>query len=183
VQSRHRIPGVALELAGHQVAHNNAPRLPIYHHQVQHFPPGIDLNAARLHHPHHGAVGSQQKLLAGLPPGVEGTRHLGSTERSGCPADRHIPGKGHPLGHTLVDDAAADFRQPMHVGFAGPVVAPFDGVVEQPPDAVAIVGIVFGGVDAPLGGNAVGTAGGVLNTKAFDPVAQFCQGGGGRGPG
>jgi hypothetical protein len=78
-----------------------------------------------------------------------------------------IPGKGDALGHTVVDDVVADLRQAIDVGFPGPEIAALDRVVEQTPDAVAVVGVVFGGIDAALGSDAVGAARGVLDAEGF----------------
>ena len=153
---QHRIPGVALQLPGHQVAHHKAPRLALDHHQLQHFPTSVNLDLARLYHAHHGTVGPQQELLPSLPLGIKGARHLRPPEGAVVEQAAVLPCKGHPLGHALVNNAAADLRQAMHIGLAGAVVAPLDSVVEQPPHAIAIVGVVLRGVDAPLGRNAVG---------------------------
>ncbi len=121
-------------------------------------------------------------MLPGLPLGVERARYLGTAKGAVVEQTAVFAREGHALGHALVDNAAADLRQPMHIGFARAVVAAFNGVVEQPPHAVAVVGVVLRRVDASLGGNAVGAAGRVLNAKAFDVVAQLRQGGRCRGP-
>ncbi len=68
-------------------------------------------------------------------------------------------GEGDPLGDALIDDVDADLRQAIDVGLARAEVAPFDGVVEEAVDAVAVVLIVLGGVDAALGGDGVRAAG------------------------
>jgi hypothetical protein len=54
------------------------------------------------------------------------------------------------LGDALVDDVHAHLREPVDVGFARPVVAAFDRVVEEPIDAVAVVLVVLRGADAAL---------------------------------
>ena len=174
---QHRIAAVTLQLAGHQIAGDNAARLPVNHHQIQHFLPGEDLHLPHVDLPHQGAIGPQQKLLPSLPPRVKGAGNQCAPKRTVREQTAILPRKGHPLGHALVDDVAADLRQPIHVGLAGAVVAALDGVVKQPPHAVAVVGIVFGGVDAALRRDAVGATGRILNAKAFDVVAQFAQGG------
>ena len=71
----------------------------------------------------------------------------------------------------------------MDVGFAGAEVAALDGVVEEAVDAVAVVLVVLGGIDAALGGDAVGAARAVLVAEAFDVVALFREGSGGGGSG
>ena len=69
--------------------------------------------------------------------------------------------------------------QAVDVGFAGAEVAALDGVVEEAVDAVAVVLIVLGGVDAALGGDGVGAARAVLIAEALDVVAELAEGGGG----
>ena len=61
----------------------------------------------------------------------------------------------HALRHALIDDVDADLRQPIDVGFAGAEIAALHRVVEQPVDAVAVVLIILGGVDAALRGDRV----------------------------
>src|SRR5690606_41226587 len=92
-------------------------------------------------------------------------------------------GKGHALRHRLVNDVVAQLGQAVHVGLAGAVVAAFDGIVEQPPDAVAVVLVVLGGGDAALRGHAVGPPGRVLNAEVEHVVAQLAQGRGRRSAG
>src|SRR5262249_30256930 len=69
-------------------------------------------------------------------------------------------------------------RGPVDVRLGGAVVAALDGVVEEPLDAVAVVLVVLRRVDATLGGDAVGPAGGVVEGEHLHPVAQLAQRGG-----
>ena len=154
----HGVARVALDLAGDEVAGHDAAGLAVDHHQVQHLPAGKHLHLAGGHLAHQGAVGAEQQLLAGLAPGVEGARHLGAAEGAVGEQPAVLAGKGNPLGHALVDDVVAHLGQAVDVGLPGPKVPALDGVVEQAPDAVAVVGVVLGGVDAALGGDAVGPA-------------------------
>jgi hypothetical protein len=87
------------------------------------------------------------------------------------------------LGDALIDDVAADLRQAVDIRFARPEIATFDGVVEQPINTVAVVLVVLGGVNAALGGDAVGTARAVLETKALHLVTEFPEARGSRGSG
>jgi hypothetical protein len=114
-------------------------------------------------------------LLPGLAAGVKGARNLGAAEGAVGQQPAVFPGKGNSLGHAMIDDMVADLGQAVDIGFAGPEITAFDGVVKQAPDAVAVVGIVFGGIDAALGGDAVRAAGAVLETEGFDVVSQFGQ--------
>ncbi len=61
----------------------------------------------------------------------------------------------------MIDDVHAQLGKTVYIGFPRSEVAAFDGVVEQTPDAVAVVLVVLRGVDTALGGNAVGPTGGV----------------------
>ena len=79
----------------------------------------------------------------------------------------------------LVDDVDADLRQAIDVGFAGAEVAAFDGVVEEPIDAVAVVLIIFRGVDAALRGDGMGAARRILEAETLDVVAELGERGGG----
>ena len=110
--------------------------------------PARDLALERL-------VGAEQQLLAGLAAGVEGARHLGAAEGAVVEQAAVLAGEGHALGDALVDDVDADLGQPVDVGLARAEVAALDRVVEEAVDAVAVVLVVLGRVDAALGGDRV----------------------------
>ena len=133
-----------------------------------------------VHLPHQRLVGAEQQLLAGLAAGVEGARDLRAAERAVVEQAAVLAGERHALRDALVDDVDAQLRQPVDVGFARAVVAAFDRVVEQAVDAVAVVLVVLGGVDAALRGDAVGAAGAVLDAEVEDVVAELAERGGGR---
>ena len=143
----------------------------------------MQLHRAGRHLAHQRRVGPQQQLLAGLAPGIERAGYLGPAEGAVVEQPAVLPSEGHALGGGLVDDVHRHLGQAVHVGLPGPVVAPLDGVVEQPVNAVAVVLVVLGRIDAALGGNAVGPAGGVVVGEHLDPVTQLAQRGGGRCPG
>ena len=131
--------------------------------------------------PGQGLVGAQLQLLTGLTARVEGARDLGAAEGAGVQQPAILAGERHTLGHALVDDVPADLGQPVDVGLARPEVTALDRVIEQAEGAIAVVAIVLGGVDAALGGDAMGPAGTVLVAEALDVVAQLGQRGrGGR---
>ena len=67
----------------------------------------------------------------------------------------------------------------MHVGFARAKIAALNRIVKKTLDAVAVVGVIFCGVDASLRGDAVCATRAVLITKTLDVVAEFAQRGGG----
>ena len=152
---QHGVARVPLDLAADEVAGHDAARLPVGDDDVEHLAAGKHLHLAGDHLAHQGAVGAEQQLLAGLAAGVEGARQLGAAEGAVGEQTPVLAREGDPLGHALVDDRVADLGQAVDVGLAGAKVPALDGVVEQAPDAVAVVGIVRGRVDAALGGDAV----------------------------
>ena len=179
----HGVADVGLDLAGHHVAHHDAAGPAVHDDQVQHL-------GAR-EHPHAAArdlllqllVGAQQKLLAGLSPRVERPRHLGAAEGAVGEQSAVLPRERHALRHALVDDVDADLRQAVDVGLTRPEVPALHRVVEQPEDAVAVVPVVLGRVDAALRGDAVGPPGRILEAEALHVVAELAErrGGGGAG--
>ena len=176
----HRVRGVRLQAAVEQVAGDDAARGAVHDDHVQHLAPREHPHLAGGDLPAERSVGAEQELLAGLAARVEGARHLRAAERAVGQEPAVLARERHPLRHALVDDQVGDLRQPVDVGFARPVVAALDGVVEQPEDAVAVVGVVLGGVDAALRGDAVRAPGAVLQAQAGHLVAHLRERGGGR---
>jgi hypothetical protein len=124
---------------------------------------------------HQRLIRTEEQLLAGLAARVERPRHLRAAKRSVVELAAVLTRERHTLRNTLVDDVDAQLRQPVDVGLACAVVAAFDGVVEQPLHAVAVVLIVLRGVDAALRRDAVRAPGAVLDAEAQDVVAQFTE--------
>ena len=139
-------------------------------------PPQPDLSAERL-------ISSEQQLLTRRSARIKSTRDLRSSERAVGQHSPVLPGKGHPLGHTLVDDVDADFRQPIDVCFPGAKITAFDGVLKKPPHRIPVILVILRRIDPSLRGNGVCSPGTVLKTEGFHPVAELRQAGGGRGPG
>ena len=179
----HGVGLVALDLAGHQFAGDDAAGLAIDDHQVQHLVArehghraGGDLAA-------QGTVDAQQELLAGLAAGVEGAADLHAAERPVGQGAAVLAGERHAHGDALVDDAGRELGQTVDVGLPGPIIAALDGVVEQAIDAVAVVLVVLRRVDAALGRHAVGPARRVLDAEVQHVVAQLAEGGRGAAAG
>jgi len=57
------------------------------------------------------------------------------------------------LRDAVVDNVRADFGKPINVRFARTEIAAFDCVVKQTVNAVAVVLIIFRGIDAALRGD------------------------------
>jgi hypothetical protein len=119
-------------------------------------------------------------LLPGLSPRVKGPGNLGAAEGTVREQSAVFARERHSLLDTLVDDQVTDFGQPIDVCFAGAEIASLDRVVEEAENAVPIVLIVLGGVDAALRGDAMSAARAILVTEAFHVVAELPQRGGGR---
>src|SRR5262249_2411781 len=141
--------------------------------EVEHLRARVHGDLAGADLPRHGLVGAEKELLPGLAAAIKGARDLGPAEGAVLEQAAVLAGEGDPLGDALIDDVDADLGKAMHVGLASPEVAPLDGVVEEAPDAVAVVLVVLGGVDAPLGGDAVSAARAVLIAEGVDVVAQL----------
>ncbi len=183
-RQHHGVAGVALDRPGHHVAGDDPDRAAAaVDHHVEHLGAREHPDLAGGDLLLQGLVGAEQELLAGLAAGVEGAGDLGAAEGAVVEQAAVLAGEGDPLRHALVDDVDRHLGQPVDVGLAGAEVASLDGVVEEPEDAVAVVVVVLGGVDPPLGGDRVGAAGGVLEAEAPHLVAELGEAGRGRGPG
>ena len=174
---------VALDLAGAQVAGDDAAGHAVLDHEVEHLGLGEQLDRAVGDLLHQRLVGAEQELLAGLAPGVEGAGDLGAAEGAVVEQAAVLAGEGHALGDALVDDVDRDLGEAVDVGLAGAVVAALHRVVEEPVDAVAVVLVVLGRVDAALGGDGVRPPGRVVVADDLDVVALLAEGGGSRGAG
>ena len=119
-------------------------------------------------------------MLAGLTSSIEGSRNLRAAKGAVCKEPAIFAREGNPLRDTLVDDQRADFGKPVNICFAGSKIAALYGVVEKTIDAVAVVLIVFCGVNSALCGDRVRAARAVLVAKTLDVEALFpecCRGG------
>ncbi len=178
-----RVPQVRAHPAVHEVAHDDPSRLTRHDHQVEHLGARMHLDGAGGDLAGQGLVGAEQQLLAGLATRVEGARYLHSAKRAGREQAAVLAGERHALGGALVDDARADFREPIHVRLARAEVAPLDRVVEQPEHGVAVVLIVLRRVDPALGRDRVGAPRRVLETEARHLIAELAERGRGGGAG
>src|ERR1039458_162079 len=118
-----------------------------------------------MHLTHQRTIGADQQLLTRLPTCVKRPGNLGSPKRAGLESSAVVPREGDALGNALVDNCAADLSQAIDIRFPRAEISALDGVKEQAIDAVIVVRVVLGGVNAALGGNAVRTAGTVMQTE------------------
>jgi hypothetical protein len=174
---------VRRELAGHQVARDDACAATVDVDDVDHLHAVPELDVAESDLARQLLVGADQELLAGLAAGVERPAHLCAAEAAVVEQTAVLASEGHALGDHLVDDVDRHFGETMDVGLTGAEVAALDGVVEQPVDAVAVALVVLRRVDATLGRDRVGTARRVVERERLDLIAEFAERGRGRRPG
>ena len=158
-----------------QIADDDSLRVAIDQHEIEHFRARKHFHRAQGDLVAEAGVGSEKKLLAGLSAGVEGARNLSTAEGAVVEQAAILAGEGHALSDALVDDRAAHFGKAMHIGLAGAEIAAFDRVVEEAVNAVAVILVIFCGVDTTLRGDRVGAAGTVLIAEAFHFVALLCE--------
>jgi hypothetical protein len=172
-----RVGKVRGDGAGDQVAGDDAAGLAVDDDEVEHLRARVHGDGAGMDLAFERLVGAEQQLLAGLAAGVEGARDLGAAKGAVGERAAVFAGEGNALGYALIDDVDADLRQAIDVGLAGAEVAAFDGVVEEAVDAVAVVLVILGRVDAALRGDGVRAARRILKAEALHVVAELAQGG------
>ncbi len=171
---------VGLDGARHHVARHDAAGAPVDHDELEHLVRGVHLHLAEADLPLEGLVGAEEELLPRLAPRVEGARDLRAAEGAVREEAAVLARERDALRDALVDDVHGDLREPVDVRLARAEVAALDRVVEEAPDAVAVVLVVLGAVDAALRGDGVGAARAVLVAEAGDVVAELGEGRGAR---
>src|SRR6516225_522556 len=172
------IAHVDFDFAVVEVAGDNAAGLAVDDDEVQHVHARIHFHSAEADLALERLVGTEEELLASLAARVEGAGDLSAAEGTVVEKTAVLAGEGHALSNALVDDVHTNLGEAVDVAFTGAEVATFHCVVEQPVNAVAIIVIVLGSVDAALSGNGVGAAGTVLIAETLHVVAEFPEAGG-----
>src|SRR5688572_10159800 len=170
---KHGFAIAAPRLYARQIAVTFEPFASVDAHEVQHLGARVHLHLAEADLPLEGLVRAEEELLARLAAGVERPRDLRAAERAVDELAAVLARERNALRDALVDDRDADLSEAMDVGLAGAVVAALHRVVEEAPDAVAVVRVVLGRVDAALGRDAVGAARAVLEAEALHVVAEL----------
>ena len=109
--------------------------------------------------------------MPSLAAAVKGPLHQYATERTVGEHPAILAGKRYTLCYRLIDDPRAALGQPVDIRFSGAEVPTFLRVHEQAEHAVAVIAIIFGGVDTPLCGNTVGATRTILKAVAVYIVA------------
>lgn len=172
------VRGVSFDFARHEVAGDDALGDAVFDDQVVHLVAGVEFDALFVDFAHQAAVSAEEELLSCLTASIEGTGDEDAAEGAVGQGSAVFTGKRDALSDTLVDDVGAVLSEAVDVGLTGAEVAAFDGVVEQTPRAIAVVLVVFGGVDTALCGDTVSAARAIVESKAVDIVALLSQGGG-----
>src|SRR6266446_4462431 len=169
------IARVRFDSPGNQTPRDNSLGVPVDQNEIEHLRlrkhfdvPRRDLATKRL-------IGAQEKLLPGLPPRIESPRDLRSAKRTVGQQSTVFPRKWHTLLDAVIDDQIADFGEAINIRLPRAKIATLDRVVKETVNAVAVVLIIFCGIDSALGSDAVGAARAVLITEAFYMVAEFAQ--------
>jgi len=77
----------------------------------------------------------------------------------------------------MVYNIIAKLCQAVNIGFSGSKIAPFYRVIKKPPNAVAIILVILGGIDTPLSSDAMRASRGILNTEGFYMISKLSQAG------
>ncbi len=168
-----------VDLAVEKIAGDDTARLTVNDDQVEHLSARVHLHRAEADLTLECLVGSEKELLAGLSASVKRARDLRAAEGAVVEQASVFAGERYALSDALVDDVYADLRETVDIGFAGTEIATLNGVVEEAVNAIAIVVVILGGVDATLRSDGMRAAWAVLKAEAVDVVTQFTKACGG----
>ena len=108
---------------------------------------------------------------------------MGATEGPVGKLPSIFAGERDSLRDALIDNGTADFSESVDIRLTGAEVAPLHRVVKETPDAVAVVLIVLGGIDASLRRDGVSAARAVVEAEGLHLITKLGKSGGGRGAG
>jgi hypothetical protein len=173
------IPGVRSDFPRDQIPHHDAFGMAIDEHEIEHFRAREHFDFAEADLAAKGLIRAEEQLLSGLTAGVKRARDLRAAKGTIGQESAIFPREWHSLRDALVDNVHTDLRQSVNIRFARAEITALNCVVEKPVNTVAVVLIILGGVDAALGGNAVGAARAVLKTETLHVIAEFRERSGG----
>src|SRR5690606_15084862 len=151
-----------LDLAGDEAARHDAARLAVDDDELEHLGARVHLDGARRDLALERRVGAEEELLTRLAARVERAADLRAAERAVGEVAAVLTREGHALRDALIDDVHRELGEAVDVRLARAEVAALHGVVEEAEDAVAVVLVVLGRVDAALRGDRVGAPRAVL---------------------
>ena len=165
-----------LYLAGNKVACDDTLGFAVDYDKVKHLVTGIACYCTVGNLLVQGSIGSEKKLLSGLPAGIEGTAHLYATEGTVGKISAIFPGERNSLSYALVDNRSAYLCKTVNIGFAAAIVPAFDCIVEKTIYGVVVVLIVLSGIYTSLSRNRMGTAGRIAYTEHLYVISQLTKG-------
>ena len=144
-----RIGRMRLDLASDQIPNDYPASSTVYDNDVQQLGTSVHLQVARVELLLECLIGPQEKLLAGLPAAVEGSRYQHASERTVREHAAVFTCEWDALCDRLIDDVGAQLGQPVDVGLSGAEIAALLRVVEEPVDAVAVLAVVLAALIPP----------------------------------
>src|SRR5581483_6415984 len=170
-----RIAGEHLDFSSAKASGDDALRVTIDDDEIEHLGLGKHLHRARRDLARQRGITPEQQLLAGLAARIKRAGNLRAAKRAVREEAAVFAREWHALGNALIYDIAADFGQPVNICLARSEITTLDRVVKQSINAVAIVLIIFRGVNSSLRRDRVGATRGILVTKTFYPIAEFAK--------
>ena len=161
------------DFAGLEITHNDALGMTADEHEIEHLGARVHFDATLFDFLFESLIASDEQLLSCLAAGVKGTRNLSATERTVVEQTAVLSRKGHALRDALIDDRARHLGKAKDICLARAEVAALDGVIKQTAHRVAVIAIVFRGVDATLRGDRVRATRAVLIAKAFHLITKL----------
>ena len=165
----------SFDRAGRKVARDDAARPAVHEDQVQHLAARVHFHRARGNLFLERLICAQEQLLPRLPPRIKCARNLHAAERARIEQSSVFARKGNALRHALIDDIHADLRKAIHVGFARAEISALHRVIKQPLNAVAVIPVIFRGIDPALRGDRMRAPRAVLKAKAVYVVALLSE--------
>src|ERR1700722_8697918 len=167
----HHVGCVSFNRAGQKIARNHAASFAVDDHEIEHLAARVHLDAARSDLLFERLIRAQEQLLPCLPARIKGARNLHAAERACIEQSAVFARERHTLCDALVDDVHADLRETIYVSLARPKISAFHRVVEKAVNAVAVISVIFRGIDAALRGDGMRAARTVLEAKAMHVVS------------
>ena len=99
-----RVGVVPRDLAGLEISNDDALRLTVHDHQIQHLGVGVTLHRAAADHFVQCGIRSKQQLLTSLAARIKRAADLGAAEGPVVEQPAIFTGKRHALRRALVDD-------------------------------------------------------------------------------
>src|ERR1700731_587987 len=170
-----RVGRDVVDLTSPQIAGHDSLGVAVDNDNIEHFGLGKHLHRAGRDLATERLITAEKELLPGLAACIKRSRNLGAAERPIGKQPAVLAREGNALRDALIDDVRTNFGEPINIRFARSKIAAFDCVIEQTINAVAVVLIIFCGVDSALRGDRMRPPRRVLVTKTFHAVAELAQ--------